>query len=99
MAKFTDISSLTNREIIEESYDHVREIPGRGLCGIGHFIFTSGLVVGITDFLYHGRYCYERLADAKEALETWDGIGDPPGPWIKYKGEGGERRNPNFSKT
>jgi hypothetical protein len=41
---------------------------------------------------YKGRYCYPSFAEAKSALLIWDGVGHPPGEWIKYKGEDGEFR-------
>jgi hypothetical protein len=78
-----------------EGYQNVRSVPGRGVCGLYRFAFTTGLVIGIDDIGYYGRYCYSNRQDALEALEKWDGQGDPEGPWIKYKGDGGERSNPN----
>lgn len=80
----------------KEGYYSIRELPGRGLCGLMRFAFTTGLVIGMDDFGYHGRYCYSSQADAKEALANWNGEGDPGGPWIKYKGTGGERTNKNI---
>jgi hypothetical protein len=67
-------------------YAHLREVPGRGLCGLHRFIFTTGLVVGITREGYIGRYCYSSWQDAHSALKKWDGVNDPDGDWIKYKG-------------
>lgn len=77
-----------------EGYTNLKVIGGR-LCGLRRFIFTTGLVIGIGTHNYFGRYCYQNHADALDALNTWDGSGDPSGNWIKYKGEGGERCNPN----
>jgi hypothetical protein len=58
-------------------------------------MFTTGLVVGLDRIGYDGRYCYESHADAISALKDWHGVGDPSGGWIKYKGVGGDRSNPN----
>lgn len=80
-------------KVEEHDYLHCREIAGHGLCGVARFLFTTGLVLGIEETGYRGRYCYEHRMDAIGALMDWNGIGDPPGPWIKYKGEGGERSN------
>ena len=44
---------------------------------------------------YRTRFCYPTRAQAQEALVAWDGQGDPPGAWIKEKGPGVERSNPN----
>lgn len=77
-----------------EGYTEMKEIPGAGICGLRSFIFTTGLIVGMTESGYYGRYCYANHSDALKALNEWDGKGDPAGPWIKYKGHGGERSNP-----
>lgn len=75
----------------KEGYVELREIEGVGICGLYRFVFTTGLVIGIDTVGYKGRYCYPTIVDARDALVHWDGKGDPTGPWIKYKGEGGER--------
>lgn len=68
----------------------VRAIPGRGTCVVQRFIYSCGLLVdfkvdGIISVDYKARYCYDTAKDAIEALDTWDGEGDPPGDWIKEK--------------
>jgi hypothetical protein len=78
----------------EQGYFGVKEISGRGICGLMRFAFTVGLCYGLDETGYVGRYCYSELLDAKTALRDWDGIGDPPGPWIKHKGYV-EYSNPN----
>lgn len=79
-----------------EGYNHLREIPGKGVCGIRQFLFTYGLVTGLDDSGYMGRYCYNSEVEALYALDKWDGTSDPIGKWIKYKGAGGERSNPEL---
>lgn len=59
--------------------------------------YTTGLFVGITEWEYERRFCYEDWHEARKALEAWDGAGDPPGSWIKEKpsnrlGPGAERQ-------
>lgn len=78
-----------------EGYTELQEIPGRGICGLYRFILTVGLVYGIDEIGYRGRWCYPSMTDAKLALALWSGKGDPSGEWIKYKGEGGEYSNSN----
>lgn len=80
-----------------EGYFALKEVPNRGIVGLCHFAFTTGLVYGITASVYEGRYCYPRAKDALEAFDTWDGVGDPPGPWVKHKGHI-EYRNPNLDE-
>jgi hypothetical protein len=60
-------------------------------------VYTAGLFVGLYLEGYLGRYCYNTLQEAKDALEAWDGAGDPPGAWLKYKGVGGERQGPGLA--
>lgn len=81
----------------KEGYREIREVPGRGLCGLFNFMFTLGLVVGLDSVGYKFRYCYphEKAFEAIVALKLWDGIGDPSGSWIKRKGDGGDFLNPN----
>lgn len=78
-----------------EGYTDLKIINGK-ICGIHRFIFTTGLVVGLDEIGYEGRYCYETKSEALTDLESWDGNGDPSGDWIKYKGSKGEYSN---SKT
>ncbi len=69
-----------------------REVPGHGDCAVQRFIYTCGLLTAVnfdSIFIeYNARYCYNTAREACEALETWDGIGDPPGDWIKEKVSG-----------
>ena len=82
-----------------DDYLAIRTVPGAGECGLLRYAFTWGLVTGLRDTGYIGRYCFEHHADAWHALVTWNGRdGDPPGPWIKYKGIGGERLGPGALK-
>jgi hypothetical protein len=87
-------TDITNEVLMD--YFYLRQIEGRGLCGMKRFIFTTGLAWGISQFIYEGRYCFPDYAEAERCFFEWDGKGDPEGEWIKYKGVGGERSNPNF---
>ena len=80
-------------ELEKEGYYSIREISDKGICGLRKFVFTTGLIIGMDMVGYKGRYCYSSAKDAQKALDEWDGTGDPGGPWIKYKGLGGEREN------
>lgn len=85
------------QQIKSEGYTNLKEISGK-MYGIYRFIFTTGLVVGIDEVGYESRYCYKHHNDAVKALNDWDGIGDPSGNWIKHKGAGIDRSNPNYEK-
>ncbi len=84
-----------NKEI-KEQYTHMKHISGKGMCGIQRLLFTTGLVVGIDNIGYEGRYCYNTHNEAVKALDSFteDDI-YPEGDWIKYKGRTGEFNNPN----
>lgn len=83
-----------------EGYSQLREIEGLGICGIYPFMYTTAIVVGIDEYGYKYRYCYpkEYTLECLIALKVWDGKGDPQGRWIKQKGIGGDRRNPNWEE-
>jgi len=80
--------------LTNEGYFDVREIPGHGYCGLHRMMFTVGLFVMMDRGGYDGRYCYPDLRSAIDGIREWDGVGHPPGPWIKYKGSKGDFGNP-----
>lgn len=83
----------------DEGYSEVRLIEGRGLVGLSKLLYTTGIVYGLDESGYKGRFCYHTREEALSALNEWDGIGDPPGNWIVNKGEkGGDRYNPRTQK-
>lgn len=90
---FQKLTPELERLLEKEGYSMLREIPNRGICGLYNFIFTTGLVIGIDQYGYNGRYCFSHPIYAIKALVIWEGFGDPEGDWIKYKGEGAERSN------
>jgi hypothetical protein len=75
-----------------QGYMSLRVIPNKGICGLLRLAYTMGLVVGIDETGYYGRYCYPEAHQAVIGLLTWNGEGDPSGEWLKWKGEGGDRR-------
>ena len=56
------------------------------LCALENFMFTTGLVVGLTWEGYSRRYCYGDRSDALRSLQQWSGRDHPAGDWIKVKG-------------
>lgn len=68
------------------------------MAGLRRFAFTVGLVFGIDETGYYGRYCFAEDYTARLALEN---ISEIPSDlllenpdWIKYKGYGGDISNP-----
>jgi hypothetical protein len=95
-----DAAALTSdralRVVLERDYAHVRKMPSGEWAGISAYLFTVGLHIGLHRDGYRVRYCFESQAQAVESLSLWDGVGDPPGRWIKAKGIGVDRANPRF---
>ena len=82
--------------LMEQGYSDMRLVPGLGVCGLHRYLYTCGIVVGLTAVSYSGRYCYASVQEAMGSFAAWDGQGDPPGAWIKYKGAT-ERLGPGAS--
>lgn len=92
-------SLFVQRMLNDEGYVAVRKLPTGEFAGVEQLLYTAALVVGMNNFGWERKYCYEKKRDAMEALFAWDGNGDPPGLWIKANGKFGEfieeRMNPN----
>ncbi len=71
----------------KEWYGNMCWNPVRGYCGIRRMMFTVGLFYGIDVWAAEGRYCFETMAEAVDALKEWDGRDDAPGDWIKHFGK------------
>jgi hypothetical protein len=84
---------VTEDQLKELGYLFVRQLPTGEWAGLMRMMFTVGLFVGLDETGYRTRFCYERADQAWIALVTWDGTGDPCGPWIKEKGRV-DRHNP-----
>ena len=71
----------------EDRFEVLKTLPDGTRCGLHRMLFTTGLLVGISDdgMIYERRYCYPDWGAASVALTLWEGVGDPPGPWIKEK--------------
>jgi hypothetical protein len=90
---------LTAEKIIALGYEHPRQLPDGRWIAMGRLLYTTGLFVGIDRVGYKTRFCYETAPDCFAALQLWNGKGDPPGPWIKEKGAGGDRINPLWARA
>ena len=77
--------AIKKAELQALGYVELRLLPTGKWAAISNMLFTTGLLVGLTSTGYERRFCYEKWIDACSALHSWDGNGDPPGPWIKEK--------------
>lgn len=82
-----------NKEQVEAlGYFNAHQLPTGEWAALLKMIYTVALFVGIDETGWRTRFCYPTAFDAGIALLSWDGQGDPPGPWIKEKP--GDRPNP-----
>lgn len=72
-------------QLNDEGYVRCILLPTGEVAGLRQMLFTCGLFVGLTEDSWRTRFCYETRTAAQDALDAWDGRGDPPGPWIKEK--------------
>lgn len=86
MSKEQEKKDLVSNLLDNEKYFHIRILKTGEIAGIHKMMFTTGLFVGLDEIGYRTRFCYRDQEEAEQAIETWDGIGDPPGMWIKEKG-------------
>ena len=80
----TDRADLLAK-LLANGYVRCIVLPTGEIAGLHQMLYTCGLVVGLNDFGWRTRFCYESKEEAQKALDAWDGRGDPPGPWIKSK--------------
>lgn len=87
---------MTSKADIEAlGYHLARRIATGEWIGVQKQLFTTGLFVIAADGSgWRTRYCYEYSIDAIIACLEWDGVGDPPGPWVKQKPQ--ERQGPGL---
>ena len=77
--------SVLLKRLNAEGYVRCIKLPNGQVAGLLQMIYTTALCVGLDELGYQRRYCYETKQQATEALDAWDGMGDPPGLWLKEK--------------
>lgn len=89
----SDIKNL----LTDQGYEYVRYLEGRGWLGLNRRRSRPAIMVGLDeDLCYVGRYCYDSMAQALHAVQTWDGKTDPEGEWVHFITPTGEiRPNPD----
>lgn len=83
------------RFLANEGYHMVREVPGRGFCGVRRVLHSWALSYGLTNVGDEGRYFYDDYHEAAIDGIHWSGEGDPPGDWVMHFDESGPTPNPN----
>lgn len=86
---------MTSDEAEGLGYYPAKVLPTGKVAGVMLQLSTVGLFINLQEDGNDGVYHYPNYAEATLALAEWDGLGDPPGPWIKAKVKGLEdRRGP-----
>lgn len=83
-------------QLEREGFYNVRQLAC-GLTALRDYVHTTDIVVGIRGTAYAGRYSYPESQSARDALNQWDGTGDPSGPWLKYKAPDELRIGPGWA--
>lgn len=65
-----------------------RDVGEHHFVGVYRFIYNDRLVFGDlrNEWCYERGFCFPQDGSAIEAAQSWDGEGDPEGPWIKEVG-------------
>lgn len=90
---------VTQQFLQEQGYIAVKQCENGVWIGVSVQIYTFGLCVGLGEFDYKNRYCYENLGEALRACRLYEGEGDPSGLWIKMKGRDGEKLGPGAKEV
>ncbi|RBB38893.1 hypothetical protein DPV79_16055 [Burkholderia reimsis] len=76
----------------EDGYTDYRVFPNERDAMICRLMFTFAIIADMTPYAYGERWCYHSYADAKAALDAWDGEGEPTG-WHRHPDTGRRREN------
>jgi hypothetical protein len=67
-----------------------RSIPGDEIWYyyVEPFLFGAARIAKTDGECVTSQWMYKHWWDATKALQDWDGVGDPPGPWVRRLAEG-----------
>jgi hypothetical protein len=77
-------------------YQHIKTMPDGSYACLHRFMFTWAILSDLEPMGYGDRWCFHNFDDAKEALDAWDGTGDPGDKWHRHP-KTGRRRNEDGS--
>jgi hypothetical protein len=79
---------LTEEWLKQNNYHGLKFIKryGGSWACLGGMLFSWRMFLNIDQTGYSSCIDYPDRASAEAALKAWDGLGDPPGPWLKWKG-------------
>jgi hypothetical protein len=75
---------------IKRSYVAFGQLPDGRYCGLYRLLYHWTIHIGITEYGYDDRYCFQTASLGLQALTKWDGEGDPDF-WHKHPKSGRRR--------
>lgn len=75
------------QKVLDENGYYMPKLINGKLCALMNYMFTTGVVVNISEYSYERRYCYHHQIEALLAIEAYEDLTQhAPGGWIKCKG-------------
>jgi hypothetical protein len=75
------------QKVLDENGYYMPKLINGKLCALMNYMFTTGLVVNISEYSYERRYCFHHPVEALLAIEAYEDLTQhAPGDWIKCKG-------------
>jgi hypothetical protein len=78
---------MTDLELEREGYKNIKHFDNGDTAAIMPLLYTTAIVAGINDCGYDDRWCYKTEKAAVDALNAWDGEGEPTG-WHRHPPSG-----------
>jgi hypothetical protein len=75
---------------ITKYYTAMRTLSDGRICGVHRLLYHWTMHIDISEWGYEDRYCFATEAMAIEAMEAWDGNGDPVN-WHRHPASGRRR--------
>ena len=67
------------------AYSYIKHFPDGERAWIARMAFTTAILYGALEWGYRDRWCYHTAADARRALDEWDGApGTEPQGWHRH---------------
>lgn len=86
------------QQIIEENgYLDPKEFPDGSVAVLHPLMFTVAILYDLNEYGYGDRWCFSSYEKAKNALDNWDGEGEPQG-WHRHPPTG-RRRDEHGNET
>lgn len=74
-------------EVGEGTYSYVKHFADGECAWLARMVFTCAILYGLEVAGHRNRWCYHTAADARRALDEWDGTGEPKG-WHRHPATG-----------